>query len=157
MTYDTMLLATDSFGLIVREKDLQAYDGRIKGRRVAIRKSIPTNKQKACVLAEELGHYITSAGDLLDGDSVNARKQERRARMWAYDLQVGLSGIIRAKHNGCRNAYEIADYLDVPQSFLCACLDSYRQKYGEATRYHGYIVRFEPYLDVLPDQEEKNG
>lgn len=152
MTYDQLLIASDEIGIVAKEKDLQAYDGRIKGRRVAIRRSIKTRRKKACVLAEELGHFFTSSGTILD-DSVASRKQERRARMWAYDLQVGIRGIIEAKKAGCRNAYEIAEYLDVPQSFLDDCLQCYREKYGTLMRYRGYLIRFEPYLDVM---EEKN-
>lgn len=35
--------------------------------------------EKACVLAEELGHYYTSQGDILELDTVDAIKQEQRA------------------------------------------------------------------------------
>ena len=74
MTYEGLLVVADSLGLITREKDLQAYDGRIKGTRVAIRRSIPTYRKKACVLAEEIGHYFTSSGDLLT-DTPEAMKR----------------------------------------------------------------------------------
>lgn len=153
MTYENLLSAADGLGLITKEKDLQAYDGRIKGRRVAIRRSIPTQKKKACVLAEELGHYFTSAGDLLGLDDVTARKQERRARLWAYNVQIGLSGLIHANSAGCRNQYETAEFLDVPERFLLDCLKCYREKYGPWIRYEEYVIRFDPYLEVLTEQE----
>ena len=75
MTYEELLEAADDLGLIAKEKDLQAHDGLIRGRRVAIRRSIPSQCRKACVLAEELGHYFTSAGDIMDPTNAGSRKQ----------------------------------------------------------------------------------
>lgn len=155
MNYDELLKASDAIGLITKEKDLQAYDGRIKGRRVAIRRSIKTQRKKACVLAEELGHYFTSAGCILDEKDADARKQELQARMWAYDLQIGLAGIVSAKRAGCTTVYEAAEYLDVPEDFLKDAIQAYRSRYGEQIPYHGCIVCFEPYLDVLTESEAK--
>lgn len=152
MTYDSLLAVADSLGLVTKEKDLQAYDGRIKGNRVAIRRSIPSYRKKACVLAEEIGHYFTSSGDILE-DSPESRKQERKARLWAYNTQVGLSGLIEAKEAGCSSLYEIAEYLDVPQNFLRDCLDCYHDKYGTHVKYQNYVIIFDPYMDVLTMQE----
>lgn len=152
MTYDGLLAVADSLGLVTREKDLQAYDGRIKGNRVAIRRTIPTYRKKACVLAEELGHYFTSSGDILD-DTPESRKQERKARMWAFDVQIGLPGLIEAKEAGCKNMYETAEYLDVPQNFLRDCLECYHDKYGTHVKYQDYVIFFDPYMDVLTMQE----
>ena len=62
MGYDDLLIEADEAGLIVKEKLLPLSDGRIKGRRIAIRRNIPTLRKKADVLAEELGHYYTTSG-----------------------------------------------------------------------------------------------
>lgn len=152
MTYEELLIASDNLGLITKEKDLQAYDGRIKGNRVAIRRTIPTARRKACVLAEELGHYFTSSGNIMT-DSVESRKQEQKARLWAYNLQIGLPGLISAKEAGCENAFEMAEYLDVPQGFLADCIDCYHRKYGTWVQYQDYVILFDPYMDVLTLQE----
>ena len=58
--YEALLDEANSKGLIVKEKPLQSSDGRIKGNRIAIRKDLKTSTEKACVLAEELGHYETT-------------------------------------------------------------------------------------------------
>lgn len=59
---------------------------RIRGlycdRAIAIRQGM-TTVEKSCVLAEELGHHHTTAGQIIDLDSVENRKQERMARLWA--------------------------------------------------------------------------
>lgn len=129
MQYEQLLSAADREGLIVREKDLIDNDGRIKNNRVAIRKDM-TTVQKACTLAEELGHYFTNYGDILDQDEVVNRKQEAKARLWSYDELIGLDGLIKAFEHGCRNRYEIAEYLDVTEEFLQDALDRWTQIYG---------------------------
>ena len=154
MTYEELLIASDGLGLIAKEKDLQAYDGRIKGNHVAIRKSIQTHRQKACVLAEELGHYFTSSGDLLNDDEAPLSiRQERRARLWAYDVQIGLSGLIKAKEAGCSTPYQMAEYFDVTQEFLTECLQSYHEKYGTHVKYGDHIILFDPHLEVLTKED----
>ena len=134
MNYETLLDMACDEGLIVKEKDLRAYDGRIKGKRIAIRKSIKTETEKACVLAEELGHHYTTSGNILDMTNVQNRKQEHHARMWAYDRMIGLIGIVSAYKAGCKNAFEIAEYLEVSESFLMEALENYKTKYGICTR-----------------------
>lgn len=66
MTYEQLLDSADQEGLAVKEQPLSAHDGLIRGKRIAIRKDIPTQVKKACVLAEELGHHYTSTGNILD-------------------------------------------------------------------------------------------
>ena len=81
-------------------------------------KIFPLRPKKSCVLAEELGHYFTSAGNILDQTDTVNRRQEYRARLYGYNLQIGLRGIISAHTAGCRNLYEMADYLDITEEYL---------------------------------------
>ena len=85
---------------------------RIRGlycdRAIAIRQGM-TTVEKSCVLAEELGHHHTTAGQIIDLDSVENRKQERMARLWAYNKRIGLSGIIQGYRKHCRNLHELAE------------------------------------------------
>ena len=149
MNYDAILAESDSAGLVVKEKPLKYNNGRIKRGKVAIRKDIPTSIEKTCILAEELGHYYTSSGDILDQQDISNRKQERRARVWAYDLLIGLSGIVKAYRHGCSNLYEMADYLEVTEEFLRDALERYRQKYGIYTTIDHHIIYFEPHLAIV--------
>ena len=143
--YESLLAEADQEGLITKEKNLLANDGLIVGNRIAIRHDL-TWKEKGCVMAEELGHYYTSSGNILDQDDVSNRQQELKARAWAYDKRIGLTGLIRAYKNGCKNRYEIADYLDVTEEFLDECLVYYRNQYGICTRVDNYVIYFEPHL-----------
>ena len=148
MDYETLLAESDSIGLTVKEMNLQYNDGRIKGQRIAIRKDIETTTEKACVLAEELGHHHTTFGDILDQSDTMNRKQERQARLWAYNKMIGLTGIIKAYKNHCSNSHEMAECLGVTEEFLAEALECYRQKYGLCTTIDNYIIYFEP-LGVL--------
>lgn len=148
MEYTDLLIEADSLSLITKDKPLRAHDGRIKEKRIAIRKGLP-EIQKKCVLAEELGHYHTTVGDILDKSSVSNRKQELHAREWAYNRLIGLTGIIIAYKHGCRSKHEMADYLDVTEEFLTEALQYYKQKYGVCTNIDNYVIYFEPSLGIL--------
>lgn len=147
MTYDDLLIESDRNNLITKEKYLTANKGRIKGNRIAINREL-TRREKKCVLAEELGHYYTTAGDILDQSDTSNRKQEYRARLMAYDRLIGLVGIVDAYKHGCRSRYEIAEHLDVTETFLQETLAAYRSKYGLCTQLADYIIYFDP-LGVL--------
>lgn len=149
LDYEGLLDEAYNLGLIVKEAKFIGNKGRIKGNRIAIRKDIPTLKEKACILAEELGHYFTSYGDILDQRITVNRKQEYKARLWSYDKQVGLIGIVNAFNAGCRNLYDMAEYLDIPEELLLETLKCYKGKYGEFIKIDNYIVRFEPNFGVL--------
>lgn len=148
MNYEALLKEADSESLIVKEKPLRAHGGRIKGNRIAIKMDMTTT-EKACVLAEELGHHYTTVGNILDQSSVTNRKQEQRARLWAYNKKIGLQGIIRAYQRRCQSLPEMAEYLDVTEEFLAEALDRYRQIYGYGTEVDNYIILFEPRLTVI--------
>lgn len=147
--YDKLLIEADDEGITVKETPLQSGDGRCKGRRIAIRKDIPTLARKADILAEELGHYYTTVGDIKNQETVSQKKQERRSRLWAYNRRIGLMGLVSAFKEHCNTPYDIAAYLDVSEELLLEALDCYRSVYGERGEVvDNYIIKFEPYLQV---------
>jgi len=115
---------------------------------IAIREDM-TIPEKTCALAEELGHHETSVGNILDMTSAANRKQERQARLWAYNKQIGLIGLVRAFEHGCQNRFEIAEYLEVTEEFLEECIECYRNKYGICKQVDNYVVYFIPQLSVM--------
>ena len=144
--YEKMLDVADQDGLIVREYPLEGNNGRIYGNRIAIRDSLKTTAEKAYALSEELGHYRTSSGDILDQSDSSNRKQEHIARMWCYDTLVSLIGIIDCYKAGCRNRYEAAEYLNIPEECFQDTIDAYRRKYGQFVQVADYVIYFEPCL-----------
>lgn len=147
--YEALLDEAYEEGLVVKEKPLQYNNGRIKGNRIAIRQDIDTTIKKADVLAEELGHHFTSVGDIIDLTDAQNRKQERQARLWAYNKRIGLEGIIRSYEAGCASRYEVAEFLEVTEEFLEDAIQCYRDKYGTCVSIDNYTIYFIPQLMVL--------
>ncbi len=145
MTYEQLLTVADQEGLLVKEHSLINHDGLLRGRRIAIRKDIETQAEKSCVLAEEIGHHCTSSGNILDQTDVMNQKQEYRARLYGYNLKIGLTGLIRAYEAGCRNLYEMAEFLDATEEYLKEAIQCYSSKYGTCVAVDNYIIYFEPF------------
>ncbi|MEG0470735.1 MAG: ImmA/IrrE family metallo-endopeptidase [Solibacillus sp.] len=140
----------------IYQHDVEIYERymppRIKGlyadNIIQLNKHIKTHREKKCVLAEEFGHFHTSAGDILDQANPISHKQELIARRWAYNKLVPLPKIISAHEHYLSNHYELADYLDVTEEFLDDALSWYKSKYGLYTLVDDYTLCFEP-LGVL--------
>ena len=115
---------------------------------IALKDTIETTTEKACILSEELGHYYTTVGNILDQSKTENRKQELRARAWAYNKLIGLMGIVKSYEHGCHSIHETADFLNVTEDFLGEALCYYRNKYGVYTTIDNYIIYFEPGLCV---------
>ncbi|MDD3140217.1 MAG: hypothetical protein PHX08_14745 [Lachnospiraceae bacterium] len=115
---------------------------------VALDIGIETTDKRACVLAEELGHHHTTVGNILDLSDPQNAKQERHARLWAYNKRIGLIGIVNAFEHGCRSSHEIAEYLNVTDEFLYDAIECYRDKYGLYKEMDNYIIYFIPNLRI---------
>lgn len=116
---------------------------------IALSTMLSTSAEKTCILAEELGHHYTAQGNIIDMNNSTNCKQEHKGRMWAYNNQIGLIGLIGAFENGCHNRYEIAKYLDVTEDFLTDALESYKRKYGICTSVDNYTIFFIPSLAIM--------
>lgn len=130
--YEKLQSEATSLNVDVQEKVLK---GRIKGlygnNVIWINKRIETQIEKACVLAEELGHHHMTVGDILDQSNLNNVKQEKLARNWAYKKLTSPELFVKAYKEGCRTKFEIAENLHITEKFLEECLHYYRAKYGE--------------------------
>ena len=135
-SFERLLEHTDTQHIRVLEKQFKSNaKGLIKGNKIAIRQDIPT-VEKASVLAEELGHYYTTVGNILDQEDAGNRKQEHKAR------------------KGCTTIYEMAEELEVCEDFLRSALNHYHDKYGCCTDYNGYRISFEPSFSITSLEEE---
>ena len=112
------------------EEHSMCHEGLYGDDTIWINKELP-EQRKACILAEELGHYETSVGNILDLNDLNNAKQERAARLWAYNKLIPLEHIKEACRNGCTDIYEIAEYLDIDEAFLRESIICYESKYGD--------------------------
>ncbi len=138
----------DGMDIIYRDFEGTRLKGLYCDGNIALKSNMNT-VERACVLAEELGHHYTTTGNILDQSKVENRKQERHARIWAYNKRIGLSGIVRAYQNHCRNKHEVAEFLEVTDEFLDETLSAYKSKYGTCVEVDNYVIFFEPYIAVM--------
>lgn len=150
--YEKLSIKAQSKALKVVEVDLEANDGFYCDGYIFINKSL-NDKEKYCVLAEELGHYETSYGNILDQNNINNVKQELKARRWGYKHIVSLEGIIEAFENNCLNEYEMAEYLGVTDEYFKECIEDYKRQYGLSCKLGKYYIVFEPRLGIYKNFE----
>ncbi|MDD5873710.1 MAG: hypothetical protein PUD90_09675 [Clostridia bacterium] len=150
--YEQLLDKADKNNVAVYE-NWDFGDTRLKGLycdgAVALDKRLETDADKISILSEELGHHETAAGNIIDLRCESNRKQEYAARMWAYNEVVGLRGIIDCHNACCHNLFEMAEHLQVSETFLTEALDAYNLKYGAYAEVDNYIIVFEPSLTVI--------
>lgn len=151
MNYEDLLIETHNNNITTKEhyKFKSNSKGLINNNIIALSNTLSTCSERSCVLAEELGHYYTSVGNIIDTTNSNNAKQEHRARMWAYNKMIGLYGLIDAYKAGCRCKYEIANYLDVTEEFLEEAIEKYTSKYGTYTIIDNFVIYFIPNLGVM--------
>lgn len=149
--YEQLLSSSDENIIVIEKQFKSKAKGLCKGNKIGISSDIDTSTEKACVLAEELGHHHTTVGDIINISDSQNRKQERQARMWGYNKLIGLTGIVKAFQSGCHSRHETAEYLDVTEEFLQECIDCYRDKYGVCTTVDKYTVFFIPNLAVMEE------
>ncbi len=147
--YEDLINEVSSDVIIVEKSFKSDAKGLCKGNKIGIRKDIETTSEKTCILAEELGHYHTTTGNILDQSDTMNRKQEYRARLWGYNKLVGLRGIVDAFEHDCQNLYDMADYLNVTEKYLEEVIFCYKNKYGICVEMDNYIIYFYPNLNIL--------
>lgn len=145
MAYETLLDVAIQEGIEVFENN---YIGRVDGlyvdNTITINTRLETSIDKKCVLAEELGHHYLTHGNILDQTKSENRKEENKARRWAYDRLIGLKGIIEAYEYGVNSLYEMAEYLEVSERFLVDAIECYDGIYGTPYEFDNYLVYFKP-------------
>lgn len=140
MQYNSVQIKEVNFSEIDPEGEI---DGLCAGKHILIRKDL-TNTEKVCILAEELGHYHTTVGNILDQSKVENRKQEEIARRWAYEKLINIEDLIAASKEGIRNRYELAEYLGVTEEFLMDVLAYYKAKYGPYYQVDNILICLDP-------------
>ena len=147
MNYEELLIEADKLGVIVKEFKLRTRDGRCHGNRIAINSSL-SEKEKACVLSEELSHFRLTVGNISDQNNQNNRKQEFIARRDCYEKLITPECIIKALLSGANNLYELAEELTVTKSFLLDTINHYKKKYGIYYVGKTHLLTFEP-LNII--------
>lgn len=95
-------------------------------------------------LAEEISHHKITYGDITDQTNIQNKRYELKARRLANEQIISLSGIIEAYEYGVENCYEMAEFFEVTEKYVCTVIQHYKQKYGLSICYKGYQINFEP-------------
>lgn len=95
-----------------------------------------------CTIAEEIGHYLTSIGDISKQDTNEKRKQERKARDIGATLVVTPEGIINCFENNCTSAWECAEFLDVTEETFKDAIKYYHRKHKIIKTENNYTIFF---------------
>lgn len=159
MTYDELAILYDD--LIIKEVDFSDFDPEedLKGlcikNKILIRKDLKTTTEKTCILAEELGHFFTTVGNIIDQSKIENRKQEEKARRWAVRRIASLMDFISAFEAGCRTKEEFVDHINITEEFLHWSIDYYKKRYGLMTTVdRQYAIYFEPFMIMKLFKEE---
>jgi len=86
-----------------------------------------TVRERACWIAEELGHHHTGQKQVLGYRSVDDWRAEARARKWAHMHLLTPDAIDTAAQN-TDDMFEIAEALDVSEEFLRESIDDFQSK-----------------------------
>ncbi|UUG68564.1 hypothetical protein YPHTV1_00002 [Halomonas phage YPHTV-1] len=144
--YESLQSEAHGLDLDVQERVmLERIKGLYGDNVIWINKNIMTSREKACVLAEEMGHHLFTVGDILDQSKINNVKQENIARRWAFAKLVPLEGLIYSFKQGCKSRYDIAETLNITEDFLENSLQYYKEKHGLQVRVDDrHIIFFDP-------------
>lgn len=148
MTYDELLEEAESEGIDIVKMNIGKHKGLYADNIIALSKNIETTKEKKCVLAEELGHYHKTHGEILGKKDINKIKQEKIARNWGYEKLVGIIQLVNAFEKGIRSKHDLAEYLNVTETFLGQAIQHYKEKYGTYYEIDNYVIYFEPTLFI---------
>lgn len=96
------------------------------------------------ILAEEIGHHVTTFGDITELNSVSKVKLEIIARRWGYKKIVSPEALIDCYLSGHRTLEEVCVYLEVTPSYLKKVLDFYKERHGMDALFGDYRISFDP-------------
>lgn len=151
--YEKLLNSAHLQGINVYELDLgvDIPCGKCIGNNIIINNR-STEKEKSCILLEELGHFKYNVGDITNLKDIKNLKQEYSARSFSYTRLVGLTKLINA-HKLKISIQDLAEYLGITNEFLVEALSYYEKKYGNWYQIDNYIIRFNP-LGVIEKFED---
>ncbi|MDK0978073.1 ImmA/IrrE family metallo-endopeptidase [Clostridium perfringens] len=89
-----------------------------------------SEKTKYCILAEEIGHYFTSYGNIINLSDTKNIHQENKARIWAYEKLISPDALVEALNNGLNTTEEIIEYFNITKEFFLEAIKYYRKRYG---------------------------
>ena len=103
-----------------------------------------SNQELAETVAEEISHYETTVGNIIDLSDKDNRKQEKKARDLGAVMLVSPFDIIECFEQGCRYIWECAEYIGVSESIFNLAVQWYSRKWDGIWTNNGYAIYFKP-------------
>lgn len=151
MLYDLLLKEAEKKNVKVEERDLPETIKGLQGNNHIWINNKLSSRAKAGILAEELGHYETTYGNIIDQHDQLNRKQELQARTWGYKKALPLSQLIEAHECGVEDLYELAEFLDLDEQFIIEAIERFKAVYGHKVDYEKYTINFDPLKVIKED------
>lgn len=93
---------------------------------IVINAKMPFDKSLG-ILAEEIGHYETSAGDILDYTDYRSIRQETKARRWGYKKLITQEELLKfIEKKEAVHIYELAEAFGVTEHYVEQTVSMYR-------------------------------
>lgn len=127
--YEELIEEISTYGVEVVELMLGGDYGYCYNDVIFINES-SNEKTKYCILAEEIGHYFTSYGDIMNFSKTENIQQENKARIWAYERLISPDSLIEALIKGLNSTEEITEYFNITKDFFLEAIKYYRKRYG---------------------------
>ncbi|MBC2196274.1 toxin [Listeria booriae] len=107
-----------------------------------------SNSYKKVVLLEEYLHYKHTAGDILNESTLSNKKQENFVRRKNYETLFSWECIVRAYYLGFKYYHDVAEYFDLPESFVREAVEHYRRTHEKMWDVGEYIIYLDNYIEV---------
>lgn len=143
--YEKLLVKAENIGIRVKEIDFGIDDevGYYCNNKILINSRL-NEKQKHCVLAEEMGHHVKTYGDITDQSKIENKKQELVARRHGYTFILKPLDIVYAMKCGCKDVCEIAEFYELTANQVTDIMNDFKKQYGLGKRFDKYFIAFEP-------------
>lgn len=80
--------------------------------------AIHTKAEETVVVAHEAGHIITGSTHRVCSPYDLIEKHEHKANAWSYNRLLTPEKLEAARRAGCRECWEVAEFLDLPQDYV---------------------------------------
>ena len=128
----------------VQNEDLNGFLVVQDGLKVIAYNADLNRTQKAMVIAEELGHYHTDAGDSLVAIDHDVGRAEERAMRWAVAHLIPFDKLVAALLRRPENVYELAEMLEVTEAMLRKAMQIWQAKFEFFYECDEYVLIFMP-------------
>lgn len=150
--YEKLIIKAEKMGAEVRELDFGTSKpcGRCLNNIIYVNNKV-TEKAKYEVLAEEIGHYKTTYGNILNQNTIADKKQEFKARREGFKMIVEPIDIVESMKHGATDINEIADYIGISVETFFDILEDLKKRYGIGIPVGNYYIRLEPSFGIVKD------